>query len=70
MLVVEIFDVPITELVEALNRIRADLLPVLWGLILNTKIEDSYVYYPNIRICLFRCFLHQWEEGICEYHGT
>ena len=48
MFVVEILDVPITELVEALNRIRADLLPALCGLILDTKIEYSYVYYPNV----------------------
>ena len=71
MFVVEILDVPITELVKALNRIGADLLTrtVKAKTILSVA-KNSYVYYPNIRISLFRCFLHQREEGMCEYHGT
>ena len=71
MFVVEILDVPITELVEAVNRIGANLLtPTVKAKTILSVVKKSYVYYPNIRICLFRCFLHQWEEGICEYHGT
>ena len=47
MFVVEILDVPITELVEALDCIGADLLTVLkkhkgyWAL-------KTHIHYPNV----------------------
>ena len=71
MFVIKILNIPITEFVEALNCIGADLLThtVKAKTILSVA-KNSYVYYPNIRICLFLRFLHQREESIGEYHGT